>query len=164
VGEGGRPGVHLSLSSWSFRNIRQLQPVLVKSLKKIRISIGIWYHIVLNSWSHYIGYGIEIADCLDTLWAWTLSRPFPTGEIWPKREILNSQMKWFERFVIARSEQTNNKSCIFPPTHTGFTRDRAWWRLFSVSPISSTWWAIDGNIHGSSQSKNWKPHIFWGCF
>jgi hypothetical protein len=44
--------------------IRQLQPLLVEGLKKIRISIGIWYHIVLNSWSHYIGHRIEIADCL----------------------------------------------------------------------------------------------------
>jgi len=24
-----------------------------------------------------------------TLGTWTLSRPFPTGEVWPKREILN---------------------------------------------------------------------------
>jgi len=73
-------------------------------------------------------------------------------------------MKWFKRFLIARSEQTNNKSCIFPPTHTGYMLDRAQWRVFSVSPISGTWWAIDENIYGSSQSKNWKPHIFLGCF
>ncbi len=45
-----------------------------------------------------------------TLGAWTLSRPFPAGELSPKREILNSKMKWFWRFLIARSEQTNNIS------------------------------------------------------
>jgi len=44
--------------------IRQLQPLFIKSFKKIRISIGIWNHIILNSWSHYIGHGIEITDCL----------------------------------------------------------------------------------------------------
>ncbi len=45
-----------------------------------------------------------------TLGAWTCSRPFPASEISPKREILNSTMKWFWRFLIARSEQTNNIS------------------------------------------------------
>jgi hypothetical protein len=44
------------------------------------------------------------------LGAWTLTRPYPAGEISPKREIPNSKMKWFWRFLIARSEQTNNIS------------------------------------------------------
>jgi hypothetical protein len=44
--------------------IRQLQPLLLKSLKKIRISIG--FEITLYSISEVIIYPmeIEIADCL----------------------------------------------------------------------------------------------------
>jgi hypothetical protein len=38
---GGRPGGHLSLVVEVLEIIRQLQPLLVKSLKKTRISIGI---------------------------------------------------------------------------------------------------------------------------
>jgi len=61
----------------------------------------------------------SILETQFTLEAWTLSKPFHTAEIWPRREILNPKMKLFKRFLIAKSEQKNNKSCIFaPPTHT----------------------------------------------
>jgi hypothetical protein len=54
---------------------------MLESFEKItkiaRMNAGFWKYILLKSLNTF------------TLGAWTLSKPFPTGEIWPKREILN---------------------------------------------------------------------------